>query len=63
VGRDWANLNWQWRIKGFAPLQDQPKIDGKGEPLTILDLEQTQLVRLENSREGMLVRALRELVK
>lgn len=63
LGRDWGSLNWQWRLKGFAPLESQPKICAEAEQLTIYDLEQTELVRDSSERERMLVKALRELVK
>lgn len=63
LGRDWGNLNWQWQLKGFAPLDEQPKIHGTSQTLSIYDLEQTELVQDSAERERMLVKALRELVK
>jgi hypothetical protein len=64
LGRDWGSLNWQWQLKGFAPLDAQPKIHAAGETqLSIYDLEQTELVQNSIERERMLVKALRELVK
>lgn len=63
MGRDWGSLNWQWQLRGFAPLEPHTKIHSAEEPLTILDLEQTQLMRQSEERERMIVKALRELVK
>jgi len=63
LGRDWGSLNWQWQVKGFAPLETRPRIHTDREPLTILDLEKTELVQDSVERERMLVKALRELVK
>lgn len=64
VGRDWGSLHWQWQLKGFEPLEKQQHIHAVGtEPLSILDLEQTELVRDSGEREKMLIKALRELVK
>ncbi len=64
AGRDWAGLNWQWRLKGFAPLEDQARIDGGREPaLSIYDLEKTDWVQNSPERARMIVKALRELVK
>lgn len=63
LGRDWGNLNWQWQLKGFAPLDRQLKIHSTDEALNIYDLEQTELIRDSAERERMLVKALRELVK
>jgi hypothetical protein len=63
LGRDWGALNWQWQMHGLAALESQPSIHKTAEPLSILDLEQTELVRDSQERERMLVKALRELVK
>lgn len=63
LGREWGALNWQWKLKGFADLDSQPRISAGGEPLTIYDLEQTELVQDSGERERMLLKALRELVK
>lgn len=63
IGRDWAALNWQWKTRNAPGFDDNPRIDSNGEPLTIHDLEQTQLVRNGEEREKLLLRALRELVK
>lgn len=63
MGRDWGSLNWQWQLRGFAPLEPHTKIHSTIEPLTILDLEQTQLMRQSEERERMIVKALRELIK
>lgn len=63
LGREWGALNWQWKLKGFADLDSQPRIAAGGEPLTIYDLEQTELVQDSAERERMLIKALRELVK
>ncbi len=63
MGRDWGGLNWQWQMKGFSTLESQPQIHKTGEALTILDLDQTELVQNSEERERMLVKALRELVK
>jgi hypothetical protein len=63
LGRDWGSLNWQWQLKGFAPLDAQPKIHAGDKALSIYDLDQTELVQDSAERERMLVKALRELVK
>jgi hypothetical protein len=63
-GRDWGALTWQWRLKGHAALDATPRLGGAGDtPLTIHDLEQTELVRDSEERERLLLKALRELVK
>lgn len=62
VAREWGFLNWQWRLKGFAALDSEPRVGGT-EALSIYDLENTELVRDSVEREKMLLRALRELVK
>lgn len=62
LGRDWGSLNWQWQLKNLAPLESQTKIHS-AEPLTIYDLEATELIQDSAERERMLVKALRELVK
>jgi hypothetical protein len=63
LGRDWGSLNWQWQLKGFAPLDKELKIHAGDEALSIYDLDQTELVQDSAERERMLVKALRELVK
>lgn len=63
IGRDWGTLRWQWALKGFAPLDSQVQILKADKPLTILDLEQTELVQNSEERERMLIKALRELIK
>lgn len=63
IARDWGNLNWQWQLRGSPSLDSEPRISKTEEPLTILDLEQTELVQSSEERERMLVKALRELVK
>lgn len=63
LGREWGSLNWQWKLKGFADLDSQPKITSNESPLTIYDLEQTELVQDSAERERMLIKAIRELVK
>ncbi len=63
LGRDWGALNWQWKMMGFSTLESQPQIQKGGEALTILDLEQTELIQDSSERERMLIKALRELVK
>jgi hypothetical protein len=63
LGRDWGSLNWQWSVKGHPSFDREPNNSGAGEPLTIYDLEKTELVRNSDERERMLLKALRELVK
>lgn len=65
LGRDWGSLTWQWQLKDLAPLDSQAKIHGAAlnEPLTIYDLDKTELVQDSAEREKMLLKALRELVK
>lgn len=63
LGRDWGSLSWQWKLKGFADLDSQPRINSVEEPLTIYDLDQCELVQDSAERERMLIKALRELVK
>lgn len=63
VGREWGALNWQWKLKGLPGFDSQPKISSGEKPLTIYDLEQTELVQDSAERERMLLKALRELVK
>lgn len=64
IARDWGSLNWQWKLKGFGDLDSQPRIDGASEaPLSIYDLESTELGQNSEDRERMLIKALRELVK
>ncbi len=62
-GREWGGLHWQWQLKGFSALDSQPKIHSGELPLTIYDLDSTELVQNSEERERMLVKALRELVK
>ncbi len=63
LGRDWGSLSWQWKLKGFADLDSQPRITANDETLTIYDLDQCELVQDSAERERMLLKALRELVK
>ncbi len=63
VARDWGNLNWQWQLNGFAPLESETRIQSQRDPLSLLDLEQTELVQNSEERERMLIKALRELLK
>lgn len=64
LGRDWGSLNWQWNLRGAPAFDANPRIDSKAsEPLTIYDLEQTELVQNSEERERLLFKALRELVK
>ncbi len=63
VGREWGALTWQWRLKGFADFESQPRVERSDKALTIYDLEQTELVRNSVERERLLLKALRELVK
>lgn len=61
--RDWGALTWQWKLKGHPSLDSEPKIAKMDEPLSLLDLEQTELVQNSEERERLLVLALRELIK
>jgi hypothetical protein len=63
LGRDWGHLNWQWQLKGHPALDSYPRIIASDEPLTIYDLESTELVQDSAERERMIIKALRELVK
>jgi hypothetical protein len=63
LGRDWGSLNWQWNLKGFAPLEAASRVQSSEAPLSIYDLEQTELVQNSEEREKLLIKALRELVK
>ena len=63
LARDWAGVTWQWQIKGLPDLDSQPRIEANGDPLTIYDLEQTELVQNCEERETLILKALRELVK
>jgi hypothetical protein len=63
LGRDWGALNWQWKMMGLSTLESQPQIQKGADALTILDLEQAELIQDSTERERMLVKALRELVK
>lgn len=63
LGREWGSLHWQWQLKGFSALDDEPKIHSGESALTIYDLEMTELVQNSEERERMLIKALRELVK
>jgi hypothetical protein len=63
LGRDWGGLNWQWALRGVPALDSNPRIDASEKPLSIYDLEQTELVQDSEERERMLLKALRELVK
>jgi hypothetical protein len=44
-------------------LDSYPRIIASDEPLTIYDLESTELVQDSAERERMIIKALRELVK
>jgi hypothetical protein len=51
-------------LRGGPAFDANPRIDSKNnEPLTIYDLEQTELVQSSEERERLLFKALRELVK
>lgn len=63
IAREWGTLTWQWKLKGFPDLDSQPKVSRCEEPLTIYDIENTELVRDSAEREKMIFKALRELVK
>jgi hypothetical protein len=64
LGREWGALSWQWNLRGGPAFDMNPRIDSKKqEPLTIYDLEQTELVQNSEERERLLFKALRELVK
>lgn len=63
LGRDWGSLNWQWGVKGHLAFETEPNIGGGDGPLTIYDLEQTELVQDSTVREKLLIKALRELLK
>lgn len=63
LGREWGALNWQWNLRNGPGFDANPRIDGGGAPLTIYDLEQTELVQNSEEREKLLLKALRELVK
>lgn len=63
TGREWGALTWQWRLKDLPSLDSAPRLTSSAEPLTIYDLEQTELVQNSNERERLLLKALRELVK
>jgi hypothetical protein len=63
LGRDWGSLNWQWKLRNAPEFDRNPRIDAKGEPLSLHDLEQTELVSNSEERERLLFKALRELVK
>jgi hypothetical protein len=64
LGREWGALNWQWNLRGGPAFDANPRIDSKNEePLTVYELEQTELVQSSEERERLLFKALRELVK
>ncbi len=63
IGRDWGTLNWQWKIKGGPNFDTAVQVTKVDSPLTIYDLEQTELVQNSEERERLLFKALRELVK
>jgi hypothetical protein len=64
LGRDWGALTWQWKLRNGPSFDINSRIDGVSlNPLTIYDLEQTELVQNSEEREKLLFRALRELVK
>jgi hypothetical protein len=62
-GREWGALTWQWQVKEGPAFDSTPRVESQKEPLTIYDLEQTELVQNSEERERMLFKALRELVK
>lgn len=63
IGREWGGLQWQWYLAGGPELDAVPSIAATEAPLTIYDLEQTELVQNSSERERLLIQALRELVK
>ncbi|MGE0526173.1 MAG: hypothetical protein AB7G93_17680 [Bdellovibrionales bacterium] len=64
MGRDWGSLSWQWQLREGYSLETNPRVESAvGAPLTIYDLEQTELVQNSEERERLLIKALRELVK
>ena len=63
LGRDWGNLNWQWKLRNGPSFDKAARIHPAGEPLSLHDLEQTELVQNSEERERLLFKALRELVK
>ena len=64
LGRDWGALTWQWKLRNGPGFDTNSRIDGASvNPLSIYDLEQTELVQNSEEREKLLFRALRELVK
>ena len=64
LARDWGSLNWQWQLKGHGSLDSQTQLSAdNASPLTIYDLEKTELSQNSEQRERMLIKALRELVK
>jgi hypothetical protein len=63
IGRDWGALTWQWNLRDLPALEETPRLRQGQAPLTIYDLEQTELVQNSSERERLLIKALRELVK
>jgi hypothetical protein len=63
LGRDWGSLTWQWKLRNAPGFDLNSRIDGADKPLTIYDLEMTELVQNSEEREKLLFKALRELVK
>lgn len=63
LGRDWGSLSWQWKLRNAPEFDRTARIDAGGEPLSLHDLEQTELVQNSEERERILFKALRELVK
>ena len=63
LARDWGNLTWQWRLQNAPDFERTARIDSRQTPLSIYDLEQTELVQNSEERERLLFKALRELVK
>ncbi len=64
LGRDWGALTWQWKLRNAPGFDAHSRIDRASDmPLTIYDLEQTELVQNSEEREKLLFKALRELVK
>ena len=63
LGRDWGSLNWQWKMRNGPSFDRVARHEPNAAPLTIYDLEQTELVQDSEERERLLFKALRELVK
>jgi hypothetical protein len=63
MGRDWGSLTWQWQLRDMPDLTETLRVESSAVPLSIYDLEQTELVQNSEERERQLIKALRELVK